>query len=162
MLSSTGQLQAWTGARQRESFVFGISSMWEIRHTVWVTNTEHIPAMQNGHTLESRSLCVSMCVGFDIQGERNEGKKEGMDVPHRFLPPAHVMWLGLTPQLLPWGGWRGQGRRLVGEGLNGENFKSLCTYSIYKLVQSFVFIVSYIVFILAYYVIIISRSTPFK
>lgn len=132
MLSSTGQLQAWTGARQRESFVFGISSMWEIRHTVWVTNTEHIPAMQNGHTLESRSLCVSMCVGFDIQGERNEGKKEGMDVPHRFLPPAHVMWLGLTPQLLPWGGWRGQGRRLVGEGLNGENFKSLCTYSIYK------------------------------
>lgn len=24
-----------------------------------------------------------------------------MDVPHRFLPPANVMWLGLVPQLLP-------------------------------------------------------------
>lgn len=31
-------------------------------------------------------VCVCPCVGFDIQGER----KKGMDVPHRFPPPAHV------------------------------------------------------------------------
>lgn len=101
-----------TGARE----IFctrGISSMWEIRHPVWVTNTEHIPAMQNGHTLGNRRLCVcvrtcmcvcvraSMCVRFDIHRERIGGKKGGMDVPHRFLPPAHVMWFGVTPQLLP-------------------------------------------------------------
>lgn len=54
-----------------------------------------------------------------------KGKKEGMDVPHRFPPPAHVMWLGLVPQLLP-GGGRREGREAVGgRGVEWDNYESL-------------------------------------
>ena len=70
-----------------------------------------------------RGGCV--CAWFDIQGERIGGKKGGMAVPHRFFPPAHVMWLGVTPQLLP---PMDERRCWVGEGLNGYSIKNLCTY----------------------------------
>lgn len=76
-----------------------------------------------------------MCVkGFDIHIDRNEGKKEGMYVPHRFLPPAHVMWLGLVPQLLPWEGVK---RRKRGgcwwmRGWIEEKCECLCIYCWFK------------------------------
>lgn len=44
-------------------------------------HTEHIPAVQNGHTLERRGC---------LFGENRREQGGGVSVPHRFLPPAHV------------------------------------------------------------------------
>lgn len=94
--------------------------MWEIRHAVWVPNTEHIPAMQRSHTLEKKKK-KNVC-GWHSEKERQNSRVEILGggwmslIGFSHLPMSCGLGWHHSCYLV-WGGWRGQEEVTGGFGL---------------------------------------------
>lgn len=91
---------------KRDRFLWNFIHVGDQTHGMGYKHGAHSRNAGTATPLTRRRLCACECV-FDIHREKKWRK--WVDGPQRFFPPAHVTWLGLMPQLLPWGEWRGWG-----------------------------------------------------